>query len=63
MNYRIDAMHCDGCARGVRAAIASADPQAQVTLDPTARTAQIVSKTPQAVLAALSEAGFPAVAA
>lgn len=63
MNYRIDAMHCDGCSRAVRAAIASADPQAEVALDPVTRSAQIVSDAPQAVLAALSDAGFPAVPA
>ena len=60
MDYRIDAMHCDGCARGVRAAIAGADADATVTLDLPARRARIESTRPEAVLAALSEAGFPA---
>lgn len=60
MDYKIDAMHCDGCARGVRAAIAEADAAAVVTLDVPARRAQIETAKPDTVLAALSEAGFPA---
>ncbi len=63
MDYRIDAMHCDGCARGVTAAIREADPEAQVTLDLANRRARIESQRPEAVLAALDDAGFPAVPA
>lgn len=60
MNYRIEAMHCDGCARAVRAAIREADETANVTIDVPGRRASIDSTRPDAVLAALAEAGFPA---
>lgn len=60
MNYRIEAMHCDGCARAVKAAIREADDGASVALDVPARRATIDSSRPEAVLAALAEAGFPA---
>lgn len=60
MNYRIDAMHCDGCAGAVKAAIREADEAASVTLDVPARRVSIESARPDAVLAALADAGFPA---
>lgn len=60
MDYRIEAMHCDGCARAVTAAIREADEGARVALDVPARRASIESARPEAVLAALAEAGFPA---
>lgn len=60
MDYRIEAMHCDGCARAVTATIREADEAARVTLDVAARRASIDSARPEAVLAALAEAGFPA---
>ena len=63
MEYRIEDMHCDGCARGARAAVRAADPDAVVELDPPTRRARIDSTRMEAVLAALDEAGFPAVAA
>ena len=63
MNYRIDAMHCDGCARAVTAAVRSADPDARLTLDVAARRATIATERTEAVLAALAEADFPATAA
>lgn len=63
MDYSIDAMHCDGCAKGVRAAIAEADPAAEVTIDLAARRARIDTRHRDAVLAGLAEAGFPAVPA
>lgn len=63
MDYRIDAMHCAGCERGVRATVAEADPQARVAVDLDARRASIDTTRPEAVLAALAEAGFPAVPA
>jgi len=63
MNYTIDAMHCDGCARAVRAAVREADPDATVELDVPARKARIDSNRSDAVVAALAEAGFPAVPA
>lgn len=61
MNYQIDAMHCDGCARGVRAAVAEADPAASLTVDLTRRRVSIDSRREAEVLAALDAAGFPAV--
>lgn len=60
MNYRIEAMHCGGCARAVTATIREADQDARVTLDVETRSATIDSARPEAVLAALAEAGFPA---
>ena len=63
MNYRINAMHCDGCARAVTAAVRSADPDARLTLDVAARRATIATERTEAVLAALAEADFPATAA
>lgn len=63
MNYKIDAIHCDGCARSVKAAVREADPAATVEVDVPARTAQIDSAHQAAVVAALADAGFPAVPA
>ena len=63
MNYTIDAMHCDGCARSVKAAIREADPAVTVELDVPARRARIDSAHKDDVLAALADAGFPAVPA
>ena len=63
MEYRIDAMHCDGCARGVRAAVHEVDQAAVVELDPARRHARIESAQMDRVLEALEEAGFPAVPA
>lgn len=63
MDLKIDAMHCGGCVRGVEAAIREADAAARVTIDLDTRRAQVETDRPEAVLAALSEAGFPAVPA
>ena len=60
MDYHIDAMHCDGCARAVTAAVRNADPDAGLTLDVPARRATIRTERTEAVLAALAEADFPA---
>lgn len=54
-------MSCDHCTARVRAAVASVDPLAQVTVDLDAQrvTVQTGAATP-AILAALDAAGYPA---
>lgn len=60
MQFKIENMHCDGCARGVAAAIKAVDPQAEVVADPPNRLAQVSSTASrEQVEAALREAGFP----
>ena len=52
-------MTCDGCARGVTAAIKSVDPAAEVVTDVPSRTAQVeTSAKPEAIKAAVAEAGY-----
>lgn len=54
-------MTCGGCARGVTKAIQSVDVQAEVNANPPARSVEVNSSATQdAILAALSKAGFPA---
>lgn len=61
MHLHIQDMHCDGCARSVRAAILSVDPQAVVTADPPNRSVTVETGADyDAVSKALSEAGFAA---
>lgn len=63
MQFRIEDMTCGGCARSVTAAIRALDPAAVVEADPPARRVTVQTAAPQAaIMAALAEAGFPAVA-
>ncbi|WP_374642477.1 heavy-metal-associated domain-containing protein [Tabrizicola sp.] len=63
MQFRIEDMTCGGCARSVTAAIRALDPAAVVEADPPARRVTVRTAAPQAaIMAALAEAGFPAVA-
>lgn len=60
MQFKIENMHCDGCARGVNAAIKSVDPEAEVVADPPARLVNVSSSASrEQIEAALNEAGFP----
>ncbi|MFN3260756.1 MAG: heavy-metal-associated domain-containing protein [Pikeienuella sp.] len=60
MKFRIEAMHCGGCARGVTAAIRSVDPAAAVEADPPSRAVTVTTDRPRAaIVAALEAAGFP----
>ena len=61
--YRFDLpnMTCSGCERGVKAAIAELDPEAEVATDLANHSATVDSALPEAtLLAALDEAGFTA---
>lgn len=64
MKFHLPDMSCGGCVRAVTAAITQADAQAQIEADTVARTISVqTSATPQEVIRALAEAGFPASAA
>jgi copper chaperone len=59
MQFQIDSMACDGCVRGVTAAIRQVDPAATVAADLATRQVQVTSASPREVLArALADAGF-----
>ena len=61
MQLHIQDMTCDACARRITNAVRGVDPQAQVTADPPSRKVQLITQAdPQALLAALAEAGYPA---
>ena len=61
MRFHIENMECGGCAKGVRAAVLDLDADAKVDTDPASRLVEIAtSAAPEAVQAALAEAGFPA---
>lgn len=61
MRFHIENMACGGCAKGVRAAILDLDDQAGFEADTVTRIVDIrTTATPEAVQAALAEAGFPA---
>ena len=57
----IEGMTCGGCARSVTKALQSVDPDARIETNPPAREVRVGSAHgPEAFLAALAEAGFPA---
>lgn len=61
MQFHIENMTCGGCVRGVTKAIQSVDPQAVVEADPPKRQVVVQSSAaPEALAAALDEAGFTA---
>lgn len=54
-------MTCGGCARRVANAVRSVDPAATVEADPPSRQVRVESSaSPQALMAALRDAGYPA---
>lgn len=63
MELRIENMTCGGCARSVTKAIQSVDPDARVEANPPARAVKVETSADQAaILRALNEAGYPAIA-
>jgi copper chaperone len=61
MQIAIPDMSCGHCRAAVTEAVTRLDPQARITIDQSARKADIATTAPQAaVLAALDAAGFPA---
>lgn len=59
MQFHIDNMTCDGCARSVTRAIQSVDAAAEVSADPDHRKVEVKSSAPREQLeSALREAGF-----
>jgi len=59
--FNIPTMTCGGCARSVTKALMDTDPDARIETDPPAREVRVGSAHgPEAFLAALAEAGFPA---
>ncbi len=60
MQFHIDNMTCGGCARSVKAAIQSVDPEAEIVTDPPSRRVNVRTNANQdQLVAALREAGFP----
>ena len=60
MEFHIENMHCDGCARGVTRAIQSVDADAKVVADPPSRRVTVTSSaTREQLEKALVEAEFP----
>lgn len=59
--FTVPGMTCDGCGRRVTNAILGVDPGAEIITDPPSRDLKVTTKADeQALLAALSEAGYPA---
>ncbi|WP_244158281.1 heavy metal translocating P-type ATPase [Salinicola socius] len=60
--YRVDAMHCQGCVKRMRVAIQAADDQAEVSGEPDRHRLHVISTLSQDRLAQLlTEAGYPPV--
>lgn len=61
MQFHIENMECQGCARSVTKAVQSADPKAELSIDLEKRNITISSDQPAATFeSALQDAGFPA---
>jgi copper chaperone len=61
LELTLPGMTCGGCARGVTAAIKSVDPAAEVVTDVPGRAVRIeTSAKPEAIEAAVAEAGYTA---
>jgi copper chaperone len=59
MQFHIDNMTCDGCARAVTVAIRDLDPAATIKADPPARSVDVETACGETELrAALTAAGF-----
>ena len=59
MEFNIPAMSCGHCVRAITEAVKQADPDAQVTVDlPTKQVTVQTSQPRDAVVLALSEAGY-----
>lgn len=59
-HFTLPDMSCGHCVAAITQALKQADAQAQVTLDPAARTARVDSTLPRdALVAVLTDAGYP----
>lgn len=59
-HFNIPNMTCGGCAKSVTKALLSVDPQARIETDPPTREVRVDSSADEsALLAVLSEAGYP----
>lgn len=60
MQFHLDNMTCGGCARTVIKTIQDIDPHARIATDPPTRLVEVESTaSPEQIVAALREAGFP----
>jgi len=60
MEFHIENMTCEGCARGVTRAIQSVDADARIVADPPSRRVEVTSTAPrERIERALLEADFP----
>ena len=60
LRFHIPNMTCGGCAKSVKKALLSVDPQARIETDPPTRQVRVDSDMDGgAFLSALSEAGYP----
>lgn len=60
MEFHIENMTCEGCARGVTRAIQSVDADARVVADPPSRRVEVTSSAArEQIERALLEADFP----
>ncbi|MBP1804877.1 heavy-metal-associated domain-containing protein [Rubellimicrobium aerolatum] len=63
IRFDIPDMTCAACAKRVTRAVQGVDPSAQVEADPPSREVRVTSAArPEALMAALAEAGYPATA-
>lgn len=62
MKFKIDNIRCGGCARSVTAIVKAADANANLSIDVENKVVEIESAQLDAVLIALAEDDFPAVA-
>lgn len=63
MKFRIENMTCGGCARAVTATVKELDAQAEVNIDVETKLVEIQSEQrAEAIIAALTEDGFPPIA-
>ena len=64
MKFRIENMTCGGCARSVTATITDLDENATVNIDVATKLVEVESTASESeIVAALTEDGFPPVAA
>lgn len=60
LRFHIPNMTCGGCAKSVKKALLSVDPQARIETDPPTRQVRVDSDMDGgAFLSALNEAGYP----
>ena len=62
LRFNVPDMTCGGCAQRVTNAILGVDPAAQIVTDPPSRDLKVTTQADeQVLLAALAEAGYPAI--